>query len=616
MHEGKLKGATSPSKLRGLQNAVAQGSTQTQETEKVISPENLFRKKSVFAAVKNVLHSSVRALPTSSSSPMLPTAAMTGSPSGNTFLTEGAAALSLPTVDGKDETVVPPPSRSRKSLSSKGLALGSKDVGLLDSLDSGATAAVSGPSAFGLPAHFQDYPQNEWDLKRSYNYELVLKLQTLYDSARSEVKKKQSHLQHVKKKIAETQKRYEHTMRECEMAKHAVDEMNARLEKIETMIRSIDRQEKAHRKLLQSCQTFPAADPWHFETVKKELKVAQMRVKDLQEERKVLALKKTHLQTVELPILQKEIDRNKQLLSAVVAKLERARDKMAQDQAATDKLYQRRLEMLDNVRKAAPKDPESTLEQEATSAAQIAVSASTRSLAAKVALQQCESMCEKIQKATGFTKLELILEKFVSREELIHSFEEQAKVYEARLKQIKLHQAELEQQLQALEMSNAVATVDDPRVLEEKLRVAEVELARTDRTQNALLTMSKEVIAGASRIVKLMGITSCRTPHQGAIPAAQLWPPPIDVGSALTSEFETLDSKEIANLLQICQERAVLMLDVVSKRAFDMEHARAQIKMLSFAAGRRWSSRPRRQLYDGTGAIKFVGRRKLSCKAD
>ncbi|KAJ0396382.1 hypothetical protein P43SY_004139 [Pythium insidiosum] len=557
-HEGKLKGATSPAKLRGLQNAVAHGSTQTQETEKVISPENLFRKKSVFAAVKNVLHSSVRALPNSASSPLLPS---TASPASSTFLTEpGAFSLSLPPeVSKDDDAAISLPSRPLKALGSK--TLGSKDLGGLESLDVGG--ASTSASAFGLPAHFQDYPQNEWDLKRSYNYELVLKLQTLYDSAHSEVKKKQSHLQTVKKKIAETQKRYELTMRECDMAKHAVEEMNARLEKIEAMIRGIERQEKGHRKLLRSCQTYPATDPWHFETVKKELKVSQMRVKDLEEEKKVLALKKTHLQSVELPIIQREIERNKQLLSAVVAKLERARDKMAQDQAATDKLYQRRLEMLENVRKAAPKDPESSLEQEAHSAAQIAVSASTRSLAAKVALQQCESMCDKIQKATGFTKLELILDKFVSREELIRSFEEQAKVYEARLKQIKLHQAELEQQLQALEMSNAVATVDDPRVLEEKLRVAEVELARTDRTQNALLTMSKEVIAGASRIVKLMGITSCRTPHQGAIPAAQLWPPPIDVGSALTSEFETLDSKEIANLLQICQERAVLMLDVV-----------------------------------------------------
>lgn len=161
--------------------------------------------------------------------------------------------------------------------------------------------------------------------------------------------------------------------------------------------------------------------------------------------------------------------------------------------------------------------------------------------------------------------MELILQKFTRREELNASFEEQAKLYEARLKQIKLNQAELEEQLHSLEISQATASTEDPRLLEQKLRAAEVELARAEYTQASLLTSSKEVIAGAARIVKLMGITNCSDPYQNAIPAARLWPPPVgyEGENSLTSEFETLEPPAITALLQLCQDRATLMIDAV-----------------------------------------------------
>lgn len=82
-------------------------------------------------------------------------------------------------------------------------------------------------TSFGLPAHFQDYPQSDWDLKQSYNHRVVLKLQTLYDTVKTEVAQKQKYLQDVKRKIRETTRRYEVTMRECDMAKHAAEEMSS-----------------------------------------------------------------------------------------------------------------------------------------------------------------------------------------------------------------------------------------------------------------------------------------------------------------------------------------------------------------------------------------------------
>lgn len=567
-----LKGVPSAAKISALQNSSIAASTATTQTLDVISPDNVFHKKATYAAVKNVLSSSVRSLPTAIANTTGPgglssVPELTGA-GGATFLTEQALSplqvttdtgltIEAPSITAQDAFAM----SSKKTIA----PLATHEIGM-DRLTTNDNVG-SMPTAFGLPAHAHDYPQTEWDLKKSYNLQVMLKLQTLYDSVKVEVHRKQSYLHTVKLKIADTAKRYELTMRECDMARHAMEEMSMRMNKLEAVVCNIDRQEKAHRKLIRSCELFPACNPSHFEDLKKELRLLQMKLKDLTAEKRMLHSKKVHLQGVEVPALQKAIARNKELLGAVVDKLEKAREKMMQEQAASDKLYQRRVEMIESVRTTDYKDTEASLVQKTSEAAEHATSATTRSLAAKVALQQCESMCEKIQKATGFTKLELILQKFVSREELNRSFEEQAKIYEARLKQIKMHQAELEQQLRSLEVSSAVPPTDDPRMLDEKLRVAEVELARIERTQNNLLTTSKEVIAGASRIIKLMGITSCNSPYKNAIPAAQLWPPPqgIDGENSLMSEFETLEPKEIAQLLQICQDRAMSMIDMVSR---------------------------------------------------
>lgn len=566
-----LKGVPSAAKISALQNSSIAALTATTQTLDVISPDNVFHKKATYAGVKNVLSSSVRSLPTAIVNTTVGLSSVSELGKGATFLTQQPVGpLSPLHVATESGLTIEAPS----STALDALALGSKKIAppatheiSVDRLTPNDNVG-SVSTAFGLPAHEHDYPQTEWDLKKSYNLQVMLKLQTLYDAVKVEVQRKQSYLHTVKLKIADTAKRYELTMRECDMARHAMEEMSARMAKLETVMRNIDRQEKTHRKLIRSCELFPACDPAHFEDLKKELRLLQMKLKDLAAEKRMLHSKKMHLQAVEVPALQKAVARNKELLGTVVDKLEKAREKMMQEQAASDKLYQRRAEMIESVRTTEYKDTEASLAYITSEAAEHATSATTRSLAAKVALQQCESMCEKIQKATGFTKLELILQKFVSREELNRSFEEQAKIYEARLKQIKLHQAELEQQLRSLEVSSAVPPTDDPRMLDEKLRVAEVELARIERTQNNLLTTSKEVIAGASRIVKLMGITSCNNPYKNAIPAAQLWPPPqgIDGENSLMSEFETLEPKEIAQLLQICQDRAMSMIDMVSVR--------------------------------------------------
>ena len=115
-------------------------------------------------------------------------------------------------------------------------------------------------------------------------------------------------------------------------------------------------------------------------------------------------------------------------------------------------------------------------------------------------------------------------------------------------------------------MTNTTKTKEDPRALEETLRQAEVDLARVERTQSNLVTVSKGVIASALRIVRLMGITNWQEPHQNAIRADQLWPPPVNIEAEtnLATDFEPLEPKGMTILLDLCQERACAMMVVVS----------------------------------------------------
>ncbi|KAJ8575084.1 hypothetical protein ON010_g4130 [Phytophthora cinnamomi] len=599
------RGAMTTSQLAAVKNAsVLMTSVSTSlvnQTVDMISPEHLFRKKTAYTTVKGVLTSSLRRLPTAAlkSSSSLPSLQEQRTfvqnstfPVGNRRESTKKTDLSSNDPMSADRSTAQSPTNA--ALMKPGLP--SKEL-KLDSIAS-TEDLVTVATSFGLPAHFQDYPQSDWDLKQSYNHRVVLKLQNLYDTVKTEVAQKQKYLQDVKRKIRETTRRYELTMRECDMAKHAAAEMSSRLAKLEQVTKNIDHQEKTHRKLIRGCELFPACAPAHFEANKKELRLLQMKLKDLQAEKKVLLMKKAHLQNEELPVVRKAVEKSKHLLSAVVEKLERSREKVAHDQASSEKLYQRRLEMIESVRTASGKESNSTIEEEARKQARQTFSATTRSLAAKVALQQCESMCEKIQKATGFSKMELILQKFTRREELNASFEEQAKLYEARLKQIKLNQAELEEQLHSLETSQATASTEDPRLLEQKLRAAEVELARAEYTQASLLTSSKEVIAGAARIVKLMGITNCSDPYQNAIPAARLWPPPVgyEGENSLTSEFETLEPPAIAAMLQLCQDRATLMIDAIEGARSDPDINFSLVRqvspLLQARAGTREFDRP------------------------
>ncbi|KAL7993128.1 putative AAA+ ATPase domain, P-loop containing nucleoside triphosphate hydrolase [Plasmopara halstedii] len=445
-------------------------------------------------------------------------------------------------------------------------------------------------TSFCFPSSSKDFSQIDWETEQSHNYCVITRLQGIYEAARSDVARKEKHLHNIIQRNSETLQRYEVATREYAMTQHAVEEMNSRLVKLRRLVKAVDHQEKRHRKLIRGCEMFPTCAPTHFEANKKQLRLIQLKLRDQYNEKKALQTKKLHLRNDKLSSLREAVIKSKQLISAVVDKLEHASKRAAHDQESSAKLYQRQLEMFNSVQKRNGEDYKYTME-EGDEHTQQAISAPARLLATQIAHQQTEVACERIQEATGILKMEILLQKFTQREELNASLEEQANLYEARLKQIKFREIELKEQLRTLELSQATAPSEDPRKLEQRLRAANVELARTDSAHTNLLSNSKEVYTGVARIVKLMDLTNCNNSLQNAISTSRLWPPPIGYNGNknITFGIERLETSAITAVLQLCQNRATVILDTI-----DGGRSLPDINMspvTDMSSSRRWTAR-------------------------
>ncbi|RHY04961.1 hypothetical protein DYB36_006870 [Aphanomyces astaci] len=386
---------------------------------------------------------------------------------------------------------------------------------------------------FGLPAHLQEYAKTEADVKRSCNQQILFKLQQAHNFLKRDANTKCNRLDKLRQKIRERRAKQTSSLQYIQEAEDALHEMTKRMDQV-------DATEKTYIKLLGACEDYSASDKHHLAQVRKELKVLSLKLRDLQKQNQALAFEQQHLATVEFPQLAAACEDNKRLHDAVLDRLNSTKVRMAQDVANIEALYVVRKGIIDKVKSTAfdlntnePIELEKIMHVQATAE----TNAANKSQVAKAALEQCQSMCRRIVHATGLTNMAAIHEKFHNRDALNRSLDEQAALYEARLKQIKLSHSELEVQMNSLETTPKDST--DPRQLEDLARDAEAALSRTQRAYATQLHALNEVVVGVSNIARLAGITDVRKPKHALIPAADLWPPYqdklADTATALTA---------------------------------------------------------------------------------
>ncbi|RHY27891.1 hypothetical protein DYB32_006450 [Aphanomyces invadans] len=355
---------------------------------------------------------------------------------------------------------------------------------------------------FGLPAHLQEYAKTEADVKKSCNQQVLFKLQQVHNFLKRDANAKCNRLDKLRQKIRDRKARQASSLQYIQEAEDALHEMIKRMDQVDAT------QENTYSKLLSACDDFPASDKHHLAHVKKELKVLTLKLRDLQKENEALTFEQHHLATVEYPQLAAAVDDNKRLHDAVLERLNSTKARMSQDVANIEALYHVRKGIIDRVRTTAfDLNTNDTIELDKILHVQAAAetNAANKSQVAKAALEQCQSMCRRIVHATGLSNMAAIHEKFHNRDALNRSLDEQAALYEARLKQIKLSHAELEMQMKGLETTPKDAT--DPRQLEDLARDAEASLSRVQRAYATQLHALNEVMVGVSNIARLVGIT-------------------------------------------------------------------------------------------------------------
>ncbi|RQM22152.1 hypothetical protein B5M09_009119 [Aphanomyces astaci] len=367
---------------------------------------------------------------------------------------------------------------------------------------------------FGLPAHLQEYAKTEADVKRSCNQQILFKLQQAHNFLKRDANTKCNRLDKLRQKIRERRAKQTSSLQYIQEAEDALHEMTKRMDQVDAT--------------------------------------------DLQKQNQALAFEQQHLATVEFPQLAAACEDNKRLHDAVLDRLNSTKVRMAQDVANIEALYVVRKGIIDKVKSTAfdlntnePIELEKIMHVQATAE----TNAVNKSQVAKAALEQCQSMCRRIVHATGLTNMAAIHEKFHNRDALNRSLDEQAALYEARLKQIKLSHSELEVQMNSLETTPKDST--DPRQLEDLARDAEAALSRTQRAYATQLHALNEVVVGVSNIARLAGITDVRKPKHALIPAADLWPP----RAVALAHFEMLSATAMAELIRVCEERMVAIID-------------------------------------------------------
>ena len=291
----------------------------------------------------------------------------------------------------------------------------------------------------------------------------------------------------------------------------------------------------------------------------------QLELDDLEQQHEALHYGTDHIVHNELPLLRAEFDKSKKLYRRIVDGVQKTRSRMASEKATDETVYKHRMNIVKHVKenvKDLNDDEEAELERRVDDNEGTKDKLSQEANLVKSALQQCDMLCNKIKQATGLSDLDVIYQKFITREELNKGLEEQALSYEQKLQTMKHDRREIQKELHNLQYDSVTSKSDDIRYLEQLLRDAGVRRQRAENNRQAIDTHFREAMIGLANVAKLLGFTSITNPRENVTPASQLWPTDQSINLSADMAFATSD--QICLMLHLCEERVVGLMEMVS----------------------------------------------------
>nr|CCA14244.1 conserved hypothetical protein [Albugo laibachii Nc14] len=478
------------------------------------------------------------------------------------------------------------------------------ELSKMESLKTFSSLVIPKDNDLGARVLDLDAGQSSWSLMHDYNRQVQIRLQQVYNDITVRIMKQRDKLQLLMGKVHAIDKEYEFMQQDCELAREALEEMHLRAFKLELLLQNVDKQDRNYRKVIAKCVLFPAQHPLHSEKLERNLILCQKTLENLEEAKKVLLNKKNYLERQKKPQFEKEIDKQKKLMNVIVTKLERAKEKLAHEELATDQLLQNRLQLIEFVQDtkasgyaegesnnsefhydedaATDAGDDVNVEEQVTFTAEMASKASARSIAAKLAAQQSEALCAKLLVATGLSSLHLLLDKFECYKDLQKSFDGQILTYENHLEQMNASEEELKLELLSLEVVEAASSKDDLNDLQKRLQAAETELVKAESIEEDAMKSYKQSIVGITKIVKLLGTARLQTPTQNRVVEKILRPSSLNLDeSELQSRLESMESTEILNVLCICCKKLHYMIEISEADSCSTDAVFSSTKCLS-----------------------------------
>jgi hypothetical protein len=362
-----------------------------------------------------------------------------------------------------------------------------------------------------MAAHTQNYPATERDANIAGLNQMIHRLRDELDNLMYEKDEKIKALFKLEKQVG-TRNFMDDYTQECIVAGEAmIDVLKKRIKTLNKALRDGDRLGKFYGKVMNVCGKHPARDEVHLQKIERRLKVSDSRSDYLVARQTAAKYEYNHLLNVEKPALIKESKKADEMMAEAVQRLKKIRKRMQREQEKEISREKRREltrntivhDDMDNQSKLAAKNVLTMLTKNAIK---------TKLQETKVDEAEYESAFAKIKSATGISDPNMVFIKFINKDQVYASLEDQRRKYEEKIRAMDKKSYDLSHTLQSLQSANNFISSRHIREVDDQTFVSESKLHLEKVRWNNAQQLLKDVQSGTLHLATMLGIKNRSKP--------------------------------------------------------------------------------------------------------
>lgn len=360
-----------------------------------------------------------------------------------------------------------------------------------------------------LASHSQTYPATERDANIAGLNQMIARLREELDSLTYEREEKVKVLDALENKVGTRNFMDDYTQDCIAAGENMIEVLNARIDRLQSALRDGERLGKFYKKVQVVCQRYPAKDEVHLQRIERRLTVGNSRSDFLKARQQAAIYEYNHLMNVEKPALLKESRRAEEMMEEAVSRLKNIRRRMQREQEK-EIAREKKREMMRN-----------TVVQEDLKSTKTLAAANVLSMLSKTATKQklqetkideaeYEAAFAKIKNATGISDPNMVFIKFINKDQVYASLEEQRKKYEEKIAMLDKKSDELTITLSSLQNANNAVSSRHIREIDDQTFVSESRLHLEKIRWNGAQQLLKDVQGGTTHLCSMLGLKDHR----------------------------------------------------------------------------------------------------------